>query len=275
MAFPLSLAFLTVRHAGPEEAIRIAAEAGYDMVGLRLLPAAATEAPYALMTDGTLQANVEAALRDTGIAFADMEIVRLKPETDVAEFEAFCALGQRLGARNVLVAGDDPDHDRLTETFGRFAELAAAHCLTADLEFMPWTAVKTLEDARKIVEAAGAANGGVLIDALHYDRSDTTIEEVRALDPSRINYAQICDGPVPYDPSDEGLIAIARNGRLLPGDGGIDLAALIHALPDGTPISVEIPSLLELELGPLEFARRAADRTRALIADRLSAAETR
>ena len=274
MAFPLSLAFLTVRHSGPEEAVRIAAEAGYDMVGLRLLPAAPTEAPYALMTDATVQANVEAALRDTGIAFADMEIVRLKPETDVAEFEAFCALGQRLGARNILVAGDEPDHDRLTETFGRFAELAAAHGLTADLEFMPWTAVKTLKDAQKIVETSGAANGGVLIDALHYDRSATTIEDVRALDPARINYAQICDGPVPYDPSDEGLIAIARNGRLLPGDGGIDLAGLIRALPDGTPISVEIPSPLELELGPLEFARRAADRTRALIADALSAAET-
>ncbi len=273
MAFPLSLAFLTVRHSGPEEAVRIAAEAGYDMVGLRLLPAAATETPYALLTDAAVQANVEAALRDTGIAFADMEIVRLKPETDVADFEAFCALGQRLGARNILVAGDDPEHARLTETFGRFAELAAAHGLTADLEFMPWTAVKNLNDARKIVESSGAANGGVLIDALHYDRSATTIEDVRALDPSRINYAQICDGPVPYDPSDDGLIAIARNGRLLPGDGGIDLAGLIHALPDGTPISVEIPSPLELELGPLEFVRRAAERTRALIADAISTAE--
>ena len=274
MAFPLSLAFLTVRHSEPEEAVRIAAEVGYDMVGLRLLPAAPTEAPYALMTDATVQANVEAALRDTGVAFADMEIVRLKPETVVADFEAFCALGQRLGARNILVAGDDPDHTRLTETFGRFAELAGAHGLTADLEFMPWTAVKTLSDAKKIVEAAGAANGGVLIDALHFDRSGSTVDDVRALDPSRINYAQICDGPVPYDPSDEGLITIARNGRLLPGDGGIDLAGLIRALPDCTPISVEIPSPLELELGPLDFARRAADLTRALIANALSAAET-
>ena len=39
MAHPLSLAFLTVFDAGPVEAVRIAAETGYDRVGLRFLPA--------------------------------------------------------------------------------------------------------------------------------------------------------------------------------------------------------------------------------------------
>ena len=75
---------------------------------------------------------------------ADVEIVRLKPETDVAAFAPFFARVERLGARNVLVAGDDPEEARLTELFAALARLAAGHGLTVDLEFMPWTRVPNL-----------------------------------------------------------------------------------------------------------------------------------
>lgn len=242
MTHPFSLAFLTTFDVGPVEAVQIAAKAGYDMVGLRFLPAAPNEIVHPVMTDQALQREVSAALTDTGVQLADIEIIRLKPDTKVADLESFCALGQRLGARNVLVAGDDPDHDRMIQNFGKFAELAGSYGLTADLEFMPWTSVKNLRDAQKIVDAAGAPNGGVLIDALHFDRSDSSLDEIRSLPTSRIHYVQLCDGSVPYDPSDAGLIEIARGARLLPGDGGIDLRAIVSLLSPDTPLSVEIPN---------------------------------
>jgi sugar phosphate isomerase/epimerase len=258
MTHPYSLAFLTTFDIGPVEAVRVAAEAGYDMVGLRLLPAAPTEPAYAIMTDAALQRKVVAALADTGIQLADIEIIRLKPDSDTATFEPFCALGQRLGARNVLVAGDDSDHSRLTDSFAGFAELAAQYGLTADLEFMPWTGVKTLQEAQRIVEKAGIATGGVLIDALHFDRSTSTIDDIRALPAHRIHYAQLCDGPKPYDPSDAGLIEIARSARLLPGEGGIDLRAMLAALPSDIPLSVEIPHHARARTqSPLQRARNA------------------
>lgn len=258
MTHLLSLAFLTTYDVGPVEAVTIAANTGYDMVGLRFLPAAPTEGAYPVMTDPALQREVAAALADTGVQLADIEIVRLKPDTDVAGFQAFCALGQRFGARNVLVAGDDPDHARLSDTFGRFAELAARHGLTADLEFMPWTGVKNLAAARAIVENAGAENGGVLIDALHFDRSDSTLDDIRALPAKRIHYAQLCDGPVPYDPSDEGLIHIARAERMLPGTGGIDLVGMVQALPADTVLSVEVPMHTTARTQSAETRARAA-----------------
>ncbi|MCB1417999.1 MAG: sugar phosphate isomerase/epimerase [Notoacmeibacter sp.] len=263
MSHPLSLAFLTVMDAGPLEAVRIAAATGYHMVGLRALPAAASgEGPYPLLTDDTLLAEVKAALDETGVRLGDMEIIRLKEATDIASFEPLLARTAFLGGRHLLVAGDDTDEARLTGNFAKLCELASRFNLTADLEFMPWTAVKTLSDARRIVEAAGHANGGVLIDGLHFDRSGSTLEEIRALPAERINYVQVCDGPVPYDPSDEGMIFIARNGRLLPGDGGIDLEGMVRAVPDGVTISVEIP-LVELAktVGPMERARMARDAT--------------
>ena len=58
----------------------------------------------------------------------------------------------------------------------------------------------------------------------------------------RINYVQFCDGPADYDPSDAGLIEVARRARLMPGEGGIDLAGLARAIPADAVISVEIPN---------------------------------
>ncbi|MBP7001512.1 TIM barrel protein [Amaricoccus sp.] len=268
MAHRFSLAFLTVFDVGPVEAVKVAAATGYDLVGLRLLPAAASgEAAYPIMTDDRLLAETAAAVRDSGIGVADIEIARLKAETDVAGFAPFFERGARLGARNVLVAGDDPEEARLTERFAALARLAAGFGLTVDLEFMPWTKVPNLAAARRIVEAAGEPNGGVLVDALHCDRSDTTLAEIAALPPRLVHYVQFCDGPAEYDPSDAGLIDIARRARLMPGEGGIDLAGLARAIPADAVISVEIPNhALAERLGPAERAALALRTTKAVVA---------
>lgn len=238
----LSLAFLTTFEAGPVEAVKIAAETGYGMVGLRILPAApAGEPDYPLLTDERVLKEVRSALADTGVTVGDVEIVRLRPENDWDLFARFCERCEALSARHVLVAGDDREPARLTESFARFCGIAARHSLTADLEFMPWTAVPDLKAALSVVEAAGQVNGSVLVDALHYDRSATTLDEIAALPRRRVNYVQFCDGAVPYDPSDEGLIRIARGERLFPGEGGIDLVGLARAVPEDVTISVEVP----------------------------------
>lgn len=268
-----SLAFLTVFDLGPVEAVKAAASAGYDLIGLRLLPAAPTEGAYALMTEDAVLAETAAALKDTGLGVADVEIVRLKAETDPQDFAPFFARAERLGARNVLVAGDDREEARLTERFAALARLAAGFGLTVDLEAMPWTAVPNLAAARRIVEAAGEPNGGALIDALHWDRAHSTLDEVRALPRNLVNYVQFCDGPAEYDPSDAGLIHIAREARLMPGEGGIDLAGLARAIPRDAVISVEIPNHeLAKRMGGADRARLALERTRAVVETALAPA---
>ncbi|GLR20557.1 MULTISPECIES: sugar phosphate isomerase/epimerase family protein [Alphaproteobacteria] len=270
---PLSLAFLTTFEVDPVSAVKIAAETGYQMVGLRILPAAAAGEPdYPLLTDDRTLAEVRAALADTGVTVGDVEIIRLKPENDWELFSRFCQRCEALGARHVLVAGDDTERSRLVDSFARFCELAKPHRLTADLEFMPWTAVPDLAAALSVVEEAGFDNGGVLVDALHYDRSATTLEQIAALPPARVNYVQFCDGAVPYDSSVEGLIRVARGERLFPGEGGIDLVGLARIIPQGVTISVEVPHRALAQkidaLGRAAMARaatmailRAADRT--------------
>ena len=240
---PLSLAFLTIPELGPVEAIRVAAETGYQAIGLRLLPATPTEGDYALLTDDALLARARRALAETGVAVADVEIVRLGAENDWDLFDRFCDRAAALGGRHVLVAGDDPEAARLSDSLGRFAALCDTRGLTADIEFMPWTRVPDLASARAVVETSGSATAGILIDALHLDRSTTTLSEIAELPRARLHYAQFCDGAHPYDPSDAGLIHVARGARLFPGMGAIDLVGLAHALPADMTISVETPNL--------------------------------
>ena len=56
----------------------------------------------------------------------------------------------------------------------------------------------------------------------------------------------------------------ARNG--VSGDGGLDLLALLRALPENLPLSLEVPALDLLARGVdgAERARLAIERTRAL-----------
>lgn len=267
MPHPISLSFLTVFDVDALEQIRIAAGTGYDCVGLRLLPAAPGEEDYPLLTDATLLRQAKSLLADTGLYVSDIEIVRLKAETDVASFKPFFERGAELGASNVLVAGDDTDRVRLIDTFGKLCELAHDYRLTCDIEPMPWTAVKSFTDGRDIVLAARQDNGGVLIDGLHFDRSTSTIADIATLPARHIHYVQVCDGLTDYDASDAGLIDIARNSRLYPGEGAIDLVGIIQAIPDGTPLSIEAPKrALAATVSATERARQALDATRRVVA---------
>jgi sugar phosphate isomerase/epimerase len=260
-----SLGYLTGNGVDPVTAVKIAAEHGYDMVSFRLLPAGGeTLAP--LLDDGTLLREVKAAMRDTGVTMADAEMIRLKPDSRLDSFTAFLDRIAELGARHVLVAIDDTDPARTRDSYTALCHRLGAYGLTADLEFMPWTGCKDLASARRLVETADHPAAAVLFDTLHFDRCGSSLQEFIDLPAALMNYVQICDGPVPYDPSDAGLIAVARTARLIPGEGGIDLAAVAAHIPPGMTISVEVPNhQLAARIGPSEVARRSLEATKRLL----------
>ena len=176
-------------------------------------------------------------------------------------------MGAELGAKHVLVAGDDLNRNRLIENYGRFCEQASEFGMTADLEPMPWTAVKHIRDAIEVTSAVNFANAAILVDALHYDRSESSLDDLRSIDPSRINYIQVCDAPHIENPTLDQLIHNARGERFLPGDGDIDIASMLRALPRDKVISIEIPRTKEeATISPRERALQALDRTQQLIA---------
>lgn len=254
MSREYSLSFLTVADVSPVEAVKIAAKCGYAAVGLRLLPAAPNEVDYPILNDSKLIKETRAALDDTGVRIADVEIVRITFDFEPNKYLQFLSTAEQLGARHILVAGNDPEQSRLIDHFAQFCELSKPFSLSCDLEFMPWTNVKNLVQAEYIVSQSGQENAAILIDALHFDRSNSTLEQIKALDPKQLNYVQLCDGFAEYDPSEEGLIQIARSNRLVPGQGEIDLVGLIRALPKEIMLAAEVPNLVLAERPALERA---------------------
>ncbi len=276
---PYSLAQLMALPLNPAQMLRLAARTGCAAAGIRLLPTAPGGIHYPLMTDAAGLREALAVMRDTGVKVLDLEVVRLDAAFDPARFEPFLACGAELGAAHVLVAGDDPDESRLTASYASFCEAAARHGLSADLEFMPWTAVPSLDVAQRIVTAVDQPNAAVLVDALHVARSPSRLQDLAGWPRQRLHYAQICDGRVPGPTAVADLIHDARCERLLPGEGGIDLVELFSRLPADLPISIEVPSESRAPaMGHEAWARlaiEATDRVLALADARRGERETR
>jgi sugar phosphate isomerase/epimerase len=269
MSTAFSLAHLTILDEPPPAAIEVAARAGYRYAGLRLLPAAPGGIAYPLMEDASLLRATLARMQATGVEVFDLEIVRLGPATDPRSFLPFFEAGERLSARAVLVAGDDPDAARLTDRFAALCDLGAPFGLSMDLEFMPWTEVPDLPAARRIVAAAARPNGGILVDALHFDRSAGRPADLATLPRDWLHYVQLCDAPAERPADTAAMIHTARAERLFPGEGGIDLAAILRALPRDLPVSLEIPTAtLARTVDATERALRARRAAEAVLARR-------
>jgi sugar phosphate isomerase/epimerase len=262
-----SLAYLTSAPMAPPDAVVLAEKLGYQAIGVRIAPAAPGGDFSPLATDPALLRETIRRIEDTGVPMFDVEIARLGADFKADHFATFLETAGRLKARAILVAGDDPDEGRLTESFATFCRAAAPYGLTADLEFMPWTAVKNAKAALRIVTNAGEPNGRVLVDALHAARSATTLDDIASLPREFLSYAQLCDAPAGIPATNDELIHTARCARLLLGDGGIDLTGLVRALPDDLPLSLEIPNDEWLpKLGAEEWARRALAAARGVAA---------
>jgi len=262
----LSLSALTVLELPPPRMVTCAREAGYSHVGLRLIAATATEPTYETVGDTPIVRETLACLVATGIEVLDVEILRLQPGTNVADFRPVLETAARLGARNALVAGDDPDETRLSDNLAALCDLAAPFAIAPCLEPMPWTDARNFAQGARIVANAARPNIGLLIDAIHFDRGGSFATEIASVPPAWLRYIQICDAPAERPTTREGLLHQARSERLLPGDGGLDLKGILRAVPAQTPVSIEIPmATLARTMPAVERARRAAEATRKLL----------
>jgi sugar phosphate isomerase/epimerase len=262
-----SLAALTALELAPPELVDVAAACGYNHVGLRLLPAVPGSLAYPLMDNQAQLKETIARLDATGVTVADLEVVAFRPETEVSSFSRFFETGAQLGAKHMLVAAYDPVLTRFVDRFAKFCEASALYGLTADLEFMPWTFVPDLKAAMGIVEKVGQRNAGILVDALHFDRSNSSITDIVRIPVARLHYWQLCDGPAERPATTQGLIHAARSERMFPGEGGIDLVSLARAMPTDITISVEVPTTeLARTMEAETRARRALDAAQKVIA---------
>lgn len=272
MTRPLSLSYYTVPELTLPETIDVAADAGCSLVGIRVLDGAPTDPPSALLRDATLRRNAITRMKDRGIRALDASAARLRPGTQAESFAPMLDVCAELGVLHVDCSIDDPDASRRVGTLAMLCELAAQRGLRVEIEFVPWMAIGTLEQAAALIRETGATNLGVLVDALHLDRSGGHPDDLQSFPADWFSIAQICDAPACTDFSVADLVRVATKARSLPGEGVLPLAALIRALPPDIPLALEIPmQALALCVPASERVAAAVSATRRLLeqADRV------
>ncbi|WP_158926304.1 sugar phosphate isomerase/epimerase [Acidisphaera sp. S103] len=260
----LSLAHLTVLDAHPLELIDAALAGGFDALGLRIVAPMPTDTIVPVIGDEPLIRSIEERLDATGRRIFDIEAVWLMPHTDVAALEPALALGSRLGAKHLLVVGNDPDDGRLAANFSQLCDLAGGYGIGVALEPIPYVQLATPSQGLALLEKTRKPNAKLLIDALHLYRSGANPADLAAIDPSLFPYIHLCDATA-TPPPPEGLRPEGRGGRFYPGEGELPLARFLRAFPANIPIGIEAPCARYAHLSVLERARICGAATRALL----------
>jgi len=265
MTHQFSLAYLTVPGVTPAAQTRIAARAGYDSVSFRLANIGLPDEPQDPTSPAALRETAQ-ALRETGLPVLDVELARIVRDRDARFYLPAMEAAASMGARHMISSAwttDQDDDAFIVERYAELCELAQPFGLTIDLEFPTFSRLRTLSDAMAVVRASGRPNGGVLVDALYYHFSGCTPADLASLPPRWVHFIHLCDTGRTVPTTKQGQIQIARENRLYVGDGCIDLAALVDALPD-VPLSIELPNARRsAELGHEGHARRCLESARA------------
>jgi sugar phosphate isomerase/epimerase len=262
----LTASYVTLSGAGFGEPARIpfaercraAAAAGFTGIGLHA-------SDYQLMRETGLE---DEALR-TVLAACSLTLVEAEFLSGWATAPSSAGALSAAAVFGEMSAAFRPHHVTAGElTTARFdIDVAAARLgaacqhlaplgLRVAVEAFPWSGLKDVPTARAVVERSGAPNAGLMIDIWHFCNSRSTLADLDGLAPQQIVAVQLNDGRL----VDDDYLLEARRGRLLPGDGQLDIAGLLtglHALGFRGPYCVEAsyPGYRELPAG--EMAARA------------------
>jgi sugar phosphate isomerase/epimerase len=257
------------------ERCRAAAAAGFS--GVSLFWKDVLERRAAGGGDSELRAEAEAH----GLRIVQLEFAPLTARDRAAEFAELAAAmaesAAALGCEAVHAVALDPastEDDQVTG-MAALADACAAQGLRCGLEFVPFvSACADLPAALRVIRAAGRANAGLVLDALHFFRGGAQWDALETLRPGEVVTLQINDGTRARPTLDYNEEAMAL--RLPPGKGELDLARLLAVLRGrgiALPLTVEAPNRRLDALDPLDAARRLADSARALLQSTAPAAQ--
>lgn len=263
----LSIANLTVGGGDPVELIDAAGASGFGAAGLVLRSAMNKPLAREIIGHPEVIRAIKAASKATGVRVFDVEAFVLRPGIDAASFVPALETGAELGATHMSAIGAEiidntsflSDSERI-DLFSGLCEAAARFGLHVGVEFMRYRDIPDMKSALALLEAAGHANAGVILDVLHFHRTGGTPQELAACPASRIAYVQLCNAG-PDVPPLEALPAEARGGRLHLGEGVIPLDDILDALPGGLQMVVETPVAAESALTLREKVASAAEHT--------------
>lgn len=226
------------------------------------------------LDSGLSAQDMRSILDDNGLHISELDPLSswlptdLDPNDMAAVFHAFTEddfyrIADTLGGRtlNIIQQGQSSvkGGQRLDLIRG-LCERAHSHELKVSVEFLPWSDIGSLEEAQALVASVAHPNFGINIDTWHHFRSGGTVAQLSQVDPATIAAVQFND--VAAQPWDS-LLEETSTGRLLPGEGYSNSAAVYNALRSAgvgveVPFNVEVFSAELMALPAPEAAQRLA-----------------
>ena len=254
-----SLAHLTLIGVTPPELVYIAARAGYDAVSPRFIP---MHVPGEFTQSPVGKSQIQAtktALKTTGLKVLDVELARLTEDVNPRDFVPALELGGELEAQRMIMSAwtkTRDDRNFLIDVYAETCDLARPYGISVDLEFPTFSRLRTLDEALDIVRAADRPNGGILVDTLYLHLSRVDLAELLHIPSELFHFLHVSDCLPGIADTREGMIQLARDARLYPGEGWIDFKGIIERMPP-VDYSIELPNKARIkELGYEEHARR-------------------
>jgi sugar phosphate isomerase/epimerase len=210
-----------------ERMAQATSQAGFRSVAMWSWPARDLGADYVRRFLDDLGLRVR--LTECGVKWAQ------GPAAAVDHLEEQLDLVEAVGSNRMLAISKDTSMDlsRAAAGFAAVCDRAAERGLHVTIEFIPCRAVPDLATAWRIVRQSGAANGGLDIDMMHWQHQPggPDLDLLRSIPGRHVHYVQACDAFYPTPPLDD-YIATAVTARPLPGDGVVDIPAIVAALSE-------------------------------------------
>jgi sugar phosphate isomerase/epimerase len=249
------------------ERVEAAAAAGFTAFGLLYGDLLGAEREYGL-------AGVRSLFADNGIHHIELELLTdwwadgpRRVASDAVRtgmLRAIEALGARTFKIGPDVTGEPWDLDSWAKEFATLAAQADGVGARLGIEPLPWANIKTVHDGLELVETAGHAAGGLIIDVWHTERAHTPPDDLADVPGSRIVGVELNDADRQVIGT---LFEDTVHRRRLCGEGSFDLPEIIAALRTAGfrgPWGVEILSDTHRAL-PVREAAAAAFRTAAAL----------
>ncbi len=242
----------------PLELVTLAADLGCAHISTGLFQMPAQYNPlgfpdWSLKTDAVLRRDMIALMAERGISISLGEGFAVRPGVNMADRGEDMDIMAELGARGLGGVSMEADAPRALDEFATLAEMAHARGMIATIEFAPIQVISTLAEALDVVTHVDQPHFRLMFDAMHFFRTGGKVEEIKALDPALIGYAQLCDAPA--GPPGDDYVTEAMFGRRVPGEGNLPLADFVRALPNDIPIGLEIPMLAKAQAGISAYDR--------------------
>ena len=219
----------------------------------------------ALHEEGVSLARLRRALDARGLACMEIAGLAIGEEAETrSELEETLRYAQALDAEFMNVRVIAASGNTAMEQLCRCEDALEKVGTRIALEFSRGTQTPGIAETRAFMESAGSRDAGVTLDTWHFflARDGPDWEALNALPVSELANVQLSDG-VPF--GDRTYFEATMNERLLPGEGGFELARVAKLLHDKKFDGAVVVEILSARLRetPLDsFAKHAAQTSR-------------